>query len=180
MEITEAVPILLVCWFLESVLRRLGFSGELLTLELRSLDANWLFYGLLLISMQIRLLISNNLCSLAYQVLEVLFANAACIVQASMNIKAALLAVAGRLASAALVTAISLSILGLVAKAGLLGELRLGLVASETFQVAELTLDVLCSLIIIATVAWCRSSNMRSSLLESYRWVPWMISWLSC
>ena len=170
MEITEAVPILLVCWFLELVLRRLGFRGELLTLELWSLDANWLSHGLLLISMQIRLLISNNLCSLAYQVLEVLFANAACIVQASMNIETALLAVAGRLASAALVTAISLSILGLVAKAGLLGEL--GLLASETFQVAELTLDVLCSLIIIATVAWCRSSNMRSSLLERYRRVP--------
>ena len=202
-KIAKAVPVLLVCWFLGLDLRRvrfqnLRFRGELETLELWSLMANWFPSGLLAITRQIRLIISNNFSTFANQILEVLFTQAASSAQASLNIEAALLAIAGWLALAGLVSTVSAK-LWLVTKAGLLGLLRLvaeaflfsdlRLVAeaflfsvlrlvSKTFQVAEVTLDFLSSLIVIATEAW--SSDMRSSLWQS--WPCWLImlsSWSS-
>ena len=193
-KIAKAVPVLLVCWFLGLDLRRVRFRGELETLELWSLMANWFSSGLLAVTMQIRLFISNNSSTFANQILEVLFTQATSFAQASTNIEAALLAiagwlalaVAGWLALAGLVSTLSAK-LWLVTKAGLLGELRLVAEAllfsvlrlvSKTSQVAELTLDVLSSLIVIATEAW--SSDMRSSLWQS--WPCWLImlsSWSS-
>ena len=87
---------------------------------------------------------------------------------------------------ASLVSTVSAK-LWLVTKAGLLGELRLvakaGLftvlrLVAETSQVAEVTLDVLSSLIVIATEAWL--SDMRSSLWQSWScWLIMLSSWSS-
>ena len=185
-KIAKAVPVLFVCWFLGLDFRRVRFCGELETLELWSLMANWFPSGLLAISMQIRLSISNNFSTFAYQILEVLFTQAASFAQAITNIEAALLAVARWLALAGLVSTFSTK-LWLVTKGGLLGELRLVAEAylfsvlrlvSKTSQVAEMTLDVLSSLIVIAAEAW--SSDMRSSLRQSRPcWLIMLSSWSS-
>ena len=176
LKIAEVVPVLFVGGLLRLVIRHLRSLGVPETLDLWFLDLR--SSRLLVLLLQIRLFISTNCSTLCDQILEVLFTDAACFTQASLNIEATLLAVAGGLASTGLVTALSLlAILGLVGETGLLGELWL----AETFQVAEVTLDVLCSLIVIAAIAWGWSSDMRSSLLES-----WLGSvsleglWLSC
>ena len=72
-KIAKAVPVLLVCGFLGLVLRHVRFRGELEALELWSLMANWFSCGLLAITMQIRLFISNNFSTFFHQILEVLF-----------------------------------------------------------------------------------------------------------
>ena len=150
LKIAEVVPVLLVCGFLRSVIRHLRSLGVSHVLDLWFLDVRSRgLLVLLVLPMQIRLSVSTNSSTLGDQILEVLFTDAACFVQATTNIEG--------LALARLVT-------GLVAEAGLLGELWL----LETFQVTEVTLDVLCSLMVIAAIAWGWSSDMRSSFLESW------------